>query len=58
MVHIGKELLNPKNGYVFKRIFGHKGNEEITKQMLKQNANIEFIVLVTGLSKEEVEGLK
>lgn len=28
------ELLNPKNDYVFKRIFGHKGNENITKQML------------------------
>ena len=33
-MYIGKELLNPKNDYVFKRIFGHKGNEEITKQML------------------------
>ncbi len=29
------ELLNPKNDYVFKRIFGHIGNEEITKQMLQ-----------------------
>ncbi len=29
------ELLNPKNDYVFKRIFGHRGNEEITKQMLQ-----------------------
>lgn len=29
------ELLNPKNDYVFKRIFGHVGNEDITKQMLK-----------------------
>ncbi len=28
------ELLNPKNDYVFKRIFGHIGNENITKQML------------------------
>ena len=24
------ELLNPKNDYVFKRIFGYTGNEEIT----------------------------
>ena len=31
---IEKELLNPKNDYVFKRIFGFKGNENITKQML------------------------
>lgn len=29
-----EELLNPKNDYVFKRIFGHTGNEEITKQLL------------------------
>lgn len=29
-----EELLNPKNDYVFKRIFGYKGNEDITKQML------------------------
>ena len=28
------ELLNPKNDYVFKRIFGYVGNENITKQML------------------------
>ncbi len=28
------ELLNPKNDYVFKRIFGHIGNENITKQMI------------------------
>lgn len=31
---IEEELLNPKNDYVFKRIFGHTGNEEITKQLL------------------------
>lgn len=28
------ELLNPKSDYVFKRIFGHIGNEEITKDLL------------------------
>ena len=28
------ELLNPKSDYVFKRIFGHVGNEEITKELL------------------------
>lgn len=33
-MHIGQELLNPKNDYVFKRIFGHVGNEDITKQLL------------------------
>ena len=25
------DLLDPKNDYVFRRIFGHTGNEEITK---------------------------
>lgn len=29
------ELLNLKNDYVFKRIFGYKGNEYITKEMLE-----------------------
>ena len=29
-----KELLDPKLDYVFKRIFGHAGNEEITKGLL------------------------
>ena len=29
-----RKLLNPKNDYTFKRIFGHKGNEEITKGLL------------------------
>lgn len=33
-MRIEEELLNPKNDYVFKRIFGHTGNEEITKQLL------------------------
>ena len=32
-MHIGK-LLNPKNDYVFKRIFGYIGNEEITKGLI------------------------
>ena len=30
---------------------------EIAKQMLKQKANIEFIVNVTGLTKEEIKKL-
>lgn len=30
-----KKLLNPKNDYVFKRIFGYKGNENITKALLE-----------------------
>ena len=28
------KLLDPKNDYVFKRIFGHTGNEDITKSFL------------------------
>lgn len=31
---IETELLDPKNDYVFKRIFGRAGNEKITKQLL------------------------
>ena len=30
-----KKLLNPTNDYVFKRIFGYKGNENITKSLLE-----------------------
>ena len=32
-MHIGK-LLDIKNDYVFKRIFGYTGNEEITKGLI------------------------
>ena len=31
---IENTILDPKNDYVFKRIFGHVGNEEITKDLL------------------------
>lgn len=31
---IANNILDPKNDYVFKRIFGHIGNEEITKDLL------------------------
>ena len=31
---IENTLLDPKVDYVFKRIFGHIGNEEITKDLL------------------------
>ena len=34
MVFIGN-LLNPKNDYVFHRLFGHLGNEEITKDLIE-----------------------
>ena len=41
------ELLNPKSDYVFKRIFGYTGNEEITKNFLQAitNEKIENIEL-------------
>ena len=31
---MSNKLLNPKNDYVFKRLFGHVGNETITKNLL------------------------
>ena len=34
MIHIDNKILDPKNDYVFKRIFGHVGNEDITKDLL------------------------
>ena len=42
------ELLDPKNDYVFKRIFGHIGNENITKQMLNT-------ILKTKISRISLE---
>ena len=44
---IKNELLNPKIDYVFKRIFGHKGNESITKSFISAalNQNITDVVL-------------
>ena len=30
-----EKLMVPTNDYVFKRLFGHKGNEEITKGLIK-----------------------
>lgn len=34
-----KKLLDPKIDYVFKRIFGHKGNEEITTNLISSIIN-------------------
>ena len=41
------QLLNSKNDYVFKRIFGHEGNESITKSFISAilNQNITDVVL-------------
>ncbi len=38
-VCIIEKLLNPKIDYVFKRIFGHVGNEDITKELLSSILN-------------------
>ena len=47
-----KELLNPKIDYVFKRIFGHQGNESIAKSFIGSvlNRNITDIVLESDSS--------
>lgn len=36
------KLLNPKNDYVFKRIFGYKGNEKITKALIENITGIKI----------------
>ena len=46
------ELLNPKSDYVFKRIFGHVGNEEITKDLL--NSILENKVIQIELDKNPI----
>lgn len=45
-MEIEKKLLNPKNDYVFKRIFGYKGNEKITKALLEN---------ITGTKINQIE---
>jgi len=48
MKNIEKKLLDPKNDYVFKRIFGYVGNEEITKGLLSailEDVTIESLTL-------------
>ena len=44
---VKKDLLNPQNDYVFKRIFGHQGNESIAKSFISAvlNQNITDVVL-------------
>ena len=37
-----KELLKVTNDYVFKRIFGQKGNEDITRVFLKAVTKVEY----------------
>ena len=48
MMYIAKKLLDPKNDYVFKRIFGYVGNEDITKGLLSailEDVTIESLTL-------------
>jgi len=48
MKNIEKKLLDPKNDYVFKRIFGYVGNEDITKGLLSailEDVTIESLTL-------------
>ena len=51
------ELLDPKNDYVFKRIFGYSGNEEITKEFLSSiiEEKIEEITLDCNPITEKIE---
>ena len=46
------ELLNPKSDYVFKRIFGHVGNEEITCNLL--NSILEHKITKIELDKNPI----
>ena len=46
------ELLNPKSDYVFKRIFGHVGNEKITCNLL--NAILENKITKVELDKNPI----
>ena len=48
------EMLNPKNDYVFKRIFGHKGNEEITKGLLSAIMGKEIKKVKIDLEKNRI----
>ena len=49
---VKKDLLNPKNDYVFKRIFGYQGNESITKSFISAvlNQNITDVVIESDAS--------
>ncbi|MCI9064120.1 MAG: Rpn family recombination-promoting nuclease/putative transposase [Clostridia bacterium] len=47
-----EEALKPTNDYVFKRIFGHKGNEDITKGLINSIINKE--VEIVDLSESPI----
>ena len=49
---MSKKLLSPKNDYIFERLFGHKGNEELTKGLLSAILNKK--IKEVDLSQNEV----
>ena len=57
-MYIGK-YLDPKNDYVFKRIFGYTGNEEITKGLINAILDdVEITNIEIDLKKELEQDLK
>ena len=58
MIYIGR-LLDPKNDYTFKRIFGYMGNEEITKSLITAIVdNIEITHIKLDLKEITPQDLK
>ena len=51
------QKLKLTNDFIFKKVFGKKGNESILKNLLEAilKMKIEKIIKITGLTKEEVE---
>ena len=51
------QKLKLTNNFIFKKVFGKKGNESILKNLLEAilKIKIEKIIKITGLTKEEVE---
>ncbi len=51
------QKLKLTNDFIFKKVFGKKGNESILKNLLEAilKIKIEKIIKITGLTKEEVE---
>ena len=47
-----EKIITPRNDYVFKRIFGRKGNENLLKSLLEAILNIKIKSLKLGESTE------
>ena len=52
------DLLNPTNDYVFGRIFGYKGNENITKGLLESITNEKYQLLEIASSVPTIKDLQ